>query len=377
MSKNCLELGLELDLSYRMHVIAVRNLSETVTNYVGTHKALKLSKYDVKFWVSVFVMLLVGSYLLGQRGGSTLQMGNHSIEIHLLNERGSALNLNVKVEILTDGGMRMAESYSNREEGVADFEGFNDGVFQLRISGPGIDTVSQTFQITATEATHREYVRIQVKRPDVPGESASPGSDPTVSTEDLSVPAKAREEFAKGMEAHANGDDRTAQASLEHALEIYPNYVKARNNLGVLYLKAGLKDKASAEFAKALEFAPKFAPAYVNLAKIAISNGNYSEAELQLKKALTSDPSALNAMVLLCSTEFARQEYSDALALIRHVHQLTQDQQYADIHLLAADILLSQKKPRDAAAEYELFMKENPTDSRVPKVKSLSERLAK
>ena len=82
-------------------------------------------------------------------------------------------------------------------------------------------------------------------------------------------------------------------------------------------------------------------------------------------------------MVLLCSTEFARQEYPDALALIRQVHQLTQDPQYADIHLLAADILVSQKKPRDAALEYDLFMRENPNDPRAPKVKSLTERLTK
>jgi len=343
----------------------------------GAHKAVKLSKYNAQFYKSLFVVALACTYLSGQRGGSTLQMGNHSIEIHLVNQRGGALNINVKVEILTDGGMRMAESYSNREEGVADFEGFNDGVFQLRVSGPGIDTVSQSFQITATEATHREYIRIDIKNLAPPGETASPGNDPTVSAEDLSVPAKAREEFAKGMEAHAKGDDRSAQAAIERALEIYPGYVKAHNNLGVLYLKGGLKDKAYVEFSKAVEFAPKFAPGYVNLAKIAISNGNYPEAELQLKKALTSDPSALNAMVLLCSTEFARQEYPDALALIRQVHHLTQDPQYADIHLLAADILVSQKKPRDAAVEYDLFMKENPNDPRAPKVKSLMERLAK
>jgi superkiller protein 3 len=326
-----------------------------------------------------FLLLLVvfaPGPLAGQRGGNSVQMGNHSIEVHLTSQKGGTLNVNAKVEILTETGLKMAESYSNREEGVADFEGFNDGYFQLRVSGPGIETVSQSFQITATEATHREYIRIDVKNIAPPGESASPGTDPTVSAEDLSVPVKAREEFARGMDAHAKGDDQAAQAALERALEIYPSYVKAHNNLGVLYLKAGLKGKASVEFSKAVEFDPKFTAGYVNLAKTAISSGNYSEAELELKKALASDPSALNAMVLLSSTEFARLEYSDALALIRRIHRITHEQQYADIHLLAADILFKQKKNQEAVAEYELFVNESPNDPRVPKVQSLIARLA-
>ena len=315
--------------------------------------------------------------LLAQRGGSTLQMGNHSIEIHLTNQRGANLSITAKVEILTEAGMKMAEAYTNREEGVADFEGFNDGLFQLRVSGPNIETVTQSFQITATEATHREYIRIDEKKVETPGQSAPPGSDPTVSAEDLSVPAKAREEFAKGMEAHANGDDKTAQASLERALEIYPSYVKALNNLGVLYLRQGLTDKAYVQFSKATEFDPKFAPGYVNLARIAIAKGNYAEAEPELKKAIASDPNSLNAMMLLCSTEFARQEYADALALSRHVHQLTKDQQYAEIHLVAAIILTSQKKPSEAVSEYERFLEESPDDPRVPNVRSRIERLSK
>jgi len=333
-------------------------------------------KHDAPLLVLLLFLFLASTNLAGQRGGSQVQMGNHSIEIHLMNQKGNALNVSARVEVLTEAGMRMAEAYSNREEGVADFDGFNDGYFQLRVTGPEVETVTQSFQIPATEATHREYVRVELKNVNRPGESASPGTDPTVSAQDLSVPSRARDEFNRGMEAHAKGDEREAQEALQRAVDLYPKYISAHNNLGVLYLKLGLKDKAFIEFSKAVEFDPKFVPGYVNLAKVAISNGNYSEAEPKLKRALEVDPSAVNAMVLLCSTEFARQEYPDALLLIRHVQQLTQDRQYADLHLLAADILVSQKKNREAVAEYDSFVKESPDDQRVPKVKDLITRLS-
>lgn len=341
---------------------------------MGIKKVVTCNKRDA-FCLTLILILIAAVHLAGQRGGPVVQMGNHSIEIHLTNQRGAALNVNVKVEVLTDMGLKMAEAFSNREEGVADFEGFNDGYFQLRVSGPGIETVTQSFQITATEATHREYIRIDVKNPTA-SENGSSGGDPTISAEDLSVPERAREEFAKGMDSHAKGDDKSAQTALERALEIYPSYVKALNNLGVLYLREGLKNKAYVEFSRAVQVDPKFAAGYVNLAKIAISDGNYSEAEPELKKAVAGDPSALNAMQLLCSTQFARQEYADALAMARHLHQLTQDAQYADVHLLAAEILFRLKRPQESVAEYELFVKESPSDPRVSKVKSLIERLA-
>lgn len=292
----------------------------------------------------------------------------------MVNQEGAPLNVSVRVEVLTTGGMKMAEAYSNREQGVAEFEGFNDGEFQVRISGPNLDTVTQSFQVTATEATHREYIRVELKKAETNSTSA-PGTDPTISAEDLSVPARARDEFTKGMEAYANGDDKEAELNLQRALDIYPKYIKAHNNLGVLYLRAGMKDKATAEFNQAVQLDEKFAPGYVNLARVAVSNNDFTTAETQLKKALQSDPTSLSAMVLLCSTEFARKEYDESLATARHVHQLTQDARYADVHLVAGEILVSTGKPRDAATEYQTFVTENPSDARVPKVKSLIERL--
>jgi Tfp pilus assembly protein PilF len=325
--------------------------------------------------IKALSLVLLASYAAGQRGGSQMQQGNHSIEVHLTDQRGQPLNVTVRVQVLTNEGLRMAEAYSNREQGVADFEGFNDGYFQLLITGPEIETVTLAFQIPATEATHREYVRVELKNEALPGSTASSG-DPTISAQDLAVPRKARAEFDRGMEAYAKGDDQEAQEALQRALAIYPNYVRAHNNLGVLYLKLGLKPKAFVEFSKAVEFDPKFAPGYLNLARISLSDGNYAEAEPELKKALAANPSFLNAMVLLCSTQFARQEFSDSLVMAKHVHQLTQEPQYADVHLVSGQILVSHGQNREAAREYQMFVNENPDDPRVAKVKSLISRLS-
>jgi Tfp pilus assembly protein PilF len=326
--------------------------------------------------LSTLILAVFCSRMLGQRGGNQVGQGNHAVEVHLTDQKGKSLNISVKVEVLTQTGLRMAEAYSNHEEGVADFEGFNDGYYQLRVSGPDVETVSLPFQIAATEATHREFVRVDLKNTIRSGESASPGTDPMISAQDLSIPIRAREAFAKGMEAYAKGEDKEAQDALERAIEPHPRYIKAHNNLGVLYLKLGQKSKALAEFSKAVEFDPKFAPGYINLARISLSDGHYVEAEDRLKKALDLDSGALNAMVLLCSTEFARSEYTESLQTAHQLHRLSQEPQYAEVHLIAAQILVGQGKGRDAAAQYQMFVDESPNDPRLPKVKSLIPRLA-
>ena len=325
---------------------------------------------------TAFALLLLVGQGAGQRAGNQMSQGNHQIEVHLTDQKGQPLNVTAKVQVLTNEGLRMAEAYSNREQGVAEFDGFNDGYYQLQITGPDIQTTTVAFQIPATEATHREYVMVEIKNSSGANSSVSAGSDPTVSAQDLAVPEKARAEFDKGMDAYGKGDKREAEDDLQQALSIFPNYVRAHNNLGVLYLQEGLKTKAFAEFSKAVEFDPKFAPSYLNLARISFSDGDYAGAEAELKKALAASPSFLNAMVLLCKTEFARKEFSDSLQVAKHVHQLTQDTQYAEIHLISGEILVSHGQNRDAVREYQMFVTENPTDSRVPKVKSLIQRLS-
>ena len=319
-------------------------------------------------------LLLTGS-LAAQVGGSRLQMGNHSIEVHVLNQSGAPLNIPVRVEILSAAGLHMAEAYSNREQGVTDFDGFGDGTFLVRVTGPEIEPVTQSFTLGGTEGNHREYVQVKLKDTDS-GSKVSSEDDPKVSAQDLAVPAKARAEFDKGMEAYAKGDDKAAQKALERAIELYPSYVKAHNNLGVLYQNAGLTAKAVVEYSKAVEFNPKFAPGYVNLAKMSIAGGNLAEAEAELKKALAADPGTVNGMLLLCSTQFARKEYPDALATARRVHQLTKEAQHADVHLISADILIAQGKAKEAVSEYQIFILERPGDPRSEKVKSMIAQLS-
>src|SRR5579863_2379932 len=89
-----------------------------VTSMLLTHEA---GKSRIAFLshplMRLLSLVLVGGYAAGQMAGNQMMQGNHSIEVHLTDQNGQALNLTVRVQVLTNEGLRMAEAYSNREQG--------------------------------------------------------------------------------------------------------------------------------------------------------------------------------------------------------------------------------------------------------------------
>jgi tetratricopeptide (TPR) repeat protein len=65
-----------------------------------------------------------------------------------------------------------------------------------------------------------------------------PPGDPVVSVETLRIPEKAQREFHKGLEFLQKDELQKAEKHLLKALEIYPEYFQAYNNLGVLSMGA-------------------------------------------------------------------------------------------------------------------------------------------
>src|SRR5260370_2297901 len=300
--------------------------------------------------------------------------GNHGLAVQVSYSDGAALNVSLRVELLDRGGIPISEAYTNRSGGTAEFRDLlPEGVYRRRVSGAGIETVTSDFEIFATETDHREF--ISVRAAEKASRRGDLSAEPTVSVQSLKVPEKAREAFNAAMDAYGKGDIAKAREQFEDAIAIFPRYARAHNNLGVLFLHQNDNEKAREEFSKALELDATFAPAHINLASEPIADPKFPEAEQQLDKAAALDPNSLNAMVLMTSTAYTNKNYDKALAYARKVHDMPQHEQYADVHLVAAQILVQQKKDAEAVAEYQLFLKESPNDPRVPKVKQLMTRL--
>ena len=278
------------------------------------------------------------------------------LSIHVRTPDDREYNGRLQVELLSSAGTPVATTQTSN--GSADFQVSSGVTYRARLSGEGVETSTEDFFIMGGAQVHTENLNVKLKSTASQHEAA--GGSPIVSLTEMNAPSKARDEMQKGMEALAKEDFGKAEQHFEKAAAVYPQYARAYVGQGLVATKTGDRAKAKDRFSKAIEVDDKFVPAYVDLARIEFQEKNYRETESLLKKVMGLNPSMPDAVALLASTEYVNKEYDSALADAQRVHTLPHHEQFAEVHLLAGEILEMQNQPQRAIVEYELFLKESP-----------------
>jgi tetratricopeptide (TPR) repeat protein len=279
------------------------------------------------------------------------------------NER--PLEESLHVQLLNATNVPVQDTFSTRD-GTVTFHAVSPGNYHLKVDGPEIEEmVTPTFSIYDRERMHNEWVHVVPKK-DANGNGAPGGM---VSAAELNIPPKAKSEMDKGMEAFEQGDLKKAKAKLEKALEIYPKYSRAWNNLAVVRMKENDKAGAKEAWIKSVEADNKFVPGYLNLARFSMMEKDKQATEDYLNKALAIDPNNTETLVLLSREELLSQQYDKALAHARKVHGLPHEH-YADVHLIAGEALLHENQNAAAVQEYETYLKEYPDSPNAGKVRA-------
>ena len=305
-------------------------------------------------FASVFVFLVISSFLLAQVQSTNRTSSNLSIRVVTSDQR--RVETPVQVTLLGPQGVIGTVQIIGDES--AQFGVVNGRTYRVTVSGLGIETVTSSyFEVNPLEPAHTEI--IQVKATQKSDEGSTPSAS-TVSVSDLKVPKKAASEMKKGSEAYTKGETEKATAHLEKALQEYPQYARAYDMLGVIAIKASDRSKARESFSKSIAVDNTFLPAYVDLARMDLQDQDYAAAESLLTKAIAVNPSFPDALALLASTEFANKEYDKGLADVQRTHALQNHQQFAEVHLMAAKVLRMQNHPEAAIAQFQLFLAEKP-----------------
>jgi Tfp pilus assembly protein PilF len=272
----------------------------------------------------------------------------------------------VHVQLLTAGNTPLLDTYTDHD-GQATFTSVVPGSFRVKVDGPNIDTTySQVFDIEPLESTHMEWISV---RPKESAENKVPeGAAPMVAVSDLKAPSKAKKELQKGMEEFSKSDYKKSEIHVRKALEIYPNYARGWNNLGVILIREGDRAGAIDAWQKSIQADSKFPSGYLNLARIEIQNKQMVQAADYLAKAYACDPSNLETLSLRASEELLTGQYDKALTDAQHVHDMGRTHT-ADVHLIAGEALVHMDKNADALKEYEKYLKEDPVGPAAAKVR--------
>jgi len=302
--------------------------------------------------------------------GAEGESGNGSIDIqndsaHRQGNASEARNIDfatmqIRVQLQDAQGVPLQET-TPRSDGKVTLRVCSRSAYRVRVTGADIEeSVADDVQ-----PGRGDRIMTMVLHHKGNNQKSKPGKG-TISVNRLRVPKKAQKELEQGNRALAKGKLEDAKRDFERAIEFYPAYDQAYNNLGVVLMQTGDRETGQQAFEKAVALNDHFAHAYLNLAKIAIDDKQYAKACDLARKSLSSEPLNPGALFVAAEASFFTHSFSDTVTYTRTLHTLPHEK-FALAHFLSGKGLEAQNLPAQALAEYELFLKEDPSDSNAPK----------
>jgi tetratricopeptide (TPR) repeat protein len=302
----------------------------------------------------LFLALALASLAAAQSSFS--QPGfDHVVKVHINFENGAECDSSTTVELMKSS-TSIARGFTDRNCEV-DLPGVSPGNYHLVISGREFAAV-ESGDIALTSFDDATPIEVRIPRAQ---NSSSPSASASVA--DLKVPRGAAKEFNKATREMQQQDWKSAAATLQRAIKIYPQYAAAYNNLGVVYARIGDRSRELEALEQAITIDSRYAPAHLNLARMDIAANKFPEAEVELKQAASLEPADGVTLVLLSYVEYMDRHFDDAVSDCRKVHALN-DVPHAFAHWTAAIALEQKNQIAEAGDEFRAFVKEEPSGDR-------------
>lgn len=200
---------------------------------------------------------------------------------------------------------------------------------------------------------------------------ALPKASVDITEYDAKTPSEARAAYEQALKRVSESKNDEAISEFGRALLLHPQYLRALNDLGMLYLKLNRLDDAAAAFTQAVSLNARFHPPLLNLASLRYRQGNFGETVILLSRLLEEQPGLSaervkygEALMVAGQLDEAEQQLREALkdpkldladrtiAYIRLGQKLSRDERYsASIAELEKAIAIS---PTSAPARFYL-----------------------
>lgn len=187
------------------------------------------------------------------------------------------------------------------------------------------------------------------------GKGSSPAGVLNVASSDAGVAPQARAAYEQAMKFVKDGDVEEAIGALKRAVEIDHSYLRALNDLGVLYLKLNRLSEAEEALSQAVKINKRFYFARLNLGIVLNRQGKYKEASEVLGALRKEEPKLAGVRLPYAEALAGAGKTAEAKQLLRDVlSEATLDQAVqAEAHFRLGAIFNREENFAEAATELE------------------------
>jgi Tfp pilus assembly protein PilF len=253
-----------------------------------------------------------------------------------------------------------AGSYTVVVPGTAEYDAVREPVY---IDDPGSSSMrTSTVSVSAPPRLFIVPIYLLPKRT-----KASPKTSVLDATL-VGVPKAAVESYYRALESLRLNDQKKAIVELEAAINVYPQFPRALNELGVQYLTLGQVNKAVQMLQSAVRFAPDDFIPRLNYGIALLQKKDFRQAEEQLRLAVQKNDAAATAHMYLgiallhqqnASAGGSKLRYDEAEKELQRALALGGDQ-VASAHYYLAGIYWRNGQHRRAADALETYLKLTP-----------------
>jgi tetratricopeptide (TPR) repeat protein len=271
---------------------------------------------------------------------------------------GGPLQQNVRIHFQSDDGFRPPEIVFSDSNGRFVLQKLSPDVsYTITVEGDGKnwETTVVRFMPMGRRPSLQIYLKA-MERKVVSG----PGA---VSAVELSqdVPKAARKEFEAALELITNGQTDQGRALLLSAIDTFPNFVEAHNELAVLMMKGSDLAGAETHLRRAVAINPAAPLPLLNLALCLQRQQRYSESLSLLRKAVQLQPANAKAHLMLGLSLMKTQAFDQAEPALLRAYELG-GARTARAQYYLSWMYTQRKDFERAAAALEIFLRDSPDD---------------
>jgi len=253
-----------------------------------------------------------------------------------------------------------------------------DGKFRFRDLKPGAYTVAvtsevgearQTVEVNPSAADKQGRVSIDLKL-----EVARQSRRHRTSAKELAIPPDAWRAYLEAQNRLKRHDIEGGMRQLERAVEIYPAFTAARNNLGTIAYQTGKYPLAEQHFRAALEHEAGAYEPTVNLGGVLLNLKRYEEALQYNRFAVTARPEDALAQSQLGMNLYFLRDADQAIRYLKEAKRLD-PAHFSRPQLLLAEIYAQRGLREQAVAEVEDYLERHPEDPERDRLRALIRKL--
>ena len=171
------------------------------------------------------------------------------------------------------------------------------------------------------------------------------------------VPKPARDEYQKALQAEQEGDSKKAVEHLKNAVNLFPEFMLAYNEMGVQYFRLGQLDGAAEALARAVRIDPNAFSPRLNYGVVLFYKNQFQEANAQLTRSVEMNETSARAHFFRGRTLIRMREFSTAEKDLLRAVALGGSPDINEAHRFLGGIYREQKNYARAVEELETYLK--------------------